>query len=95
MEFKLFILNQYIIDSINMDFIELYNHLDNIQRKSFHTERLIFSPVFHLKANDPTIISSKDELPYFACTQQDGRAKETVDFILKGLTKHEFEILKR
>lgn len=77
-----------------MSFIEVYNECEKsaIANSTF-IERKIFSPVTHVSENDPTRIASISELPYFVCTMQDGRAEDTTNYLLNGLTEEEFRLV--
>ena len=77
------------------EFLRIYNqNNDNARRNVSYIERKIFAPITHEKLNDPTNISFLSELPYFACSMHDGRAKNTANHLLEGLDKDEFDILK-
>ena len=81
--------------NIKDNFLKTYNENNKLASKnSSFIARKIFAPVAHQKANDPTTIDSENELPYFACTMHDGRAKYTINKRLEGLSEEEFKIFK-
>ena len=81
--------------NIGDNFLKIYNENNKLASKnSSFIERVIFAPIAHQKANDPTTIESENELPYFACTMQDGRGKNTINKRLQGLSEDEFQIFK-
>lgn len=80
--------------NLNNKLISDYNYLSSQQfARCAMAERECFAPVAFKKLGAPTVVSSISELPFFVCSMQEGRARDTLEKDLNGLSDSDIKIL--
>ena len=64
-------------------------------RRSNYLERKAFSPVTHLRSNDPTRVTYADEIGFHVDGMGWGTAERVMATRLKGMTELEFTLFKK